>query len=86
MVNGQGAARSTPWASPSALVEAKDGEPDMSWGGYSLDDRLIGPDKTRECQLRTRSINVTSMWRREDEVVEMVACQRLDFCCIQESR
>ena len=29
---------------------------------------------------------MTSMWKREGEVVEMVARRRLDFCCIQESR
>ena len=42
----------TRWASPSALVKAKDGEPDMSEGGYSLDDGLNRPDKTHECWLR----------------------------------
>ena len=29
---------------------------------------------------------MTSMWKREGEVVEMVARWRLDFCCIQELR
>ena len=68
------------------LLLKPDGEPDMSGGGYSLDDGLDRHDKTRECQLRMRSVDVTSMWRRKGEVVEMVARWRLDFCCIQESR
>ena len=29
-------------------------------------------DKTHECRLRVGSVNVTSMWKREGEVVEMV--------------
>ena len=78
-INGQGAARSTPWASPSALVKNKDGEHDMSGGGYSLHDGLNGPDKTHECWLRVGSVDVSSMWRREGEMAEMVARRRLDF-------
>ena len=85
-IHGQGAARSTLWASPSALVKAKDGEPGMSGGGYSLDDGFNGPDKTHECRLRVGSVNVSSMWKKEGEMAEMVARRRLDFCCIQESR
>ena len=85
-LNGQGAARSTPWVSPSALVKNKDGEHGMSGGGYSLDDGLNGPDKTHECQLRVGSVNVSSMWKKDGEMAEMVARRRLDFCCIQESR
>ena len=84
--HGQGAALSTPLASPSAIVKPKEGESGMSGGGYSLDDGPNGSDKTHECRLRVGSVNVTSMWKREGEVVEMVARRRLDFCCIQESR
>ena len=84
--HGQGAALSTPLASPSAIVKPKEGESGMSGGGYSLDDGLNRSDKTHECRLRVGSVNVTSMWKREGEVVEMVARRRLDFCCIQESR
>ena len=58
----------------------------MSGGGNSLDDGLSGPNKTHEFRLRVGSVNVTSMGKRENEVMEMVARQRLDFCCIQESR
>ena len=72
-INRQGAAHSTPWASPSALVKAKDGEPDRSRGGYSVDNGLNGPNKTDECRLRVGSVNVTSMWKREVEMVDMVA-------------
>ena len=60
--------------------------PALSGGGYCLDDGLNGPDKTHECQLRVGSVNVSSMWKREGEMAEMVARRRVDFCCIQESR
>ena len=85
-VNGQGAARSTPWASPSALVEAKDREPGMSGNGYSHDDSLMGLIKTHECWLRVGSVNVTSMRKREGEEVEMVARWRLDFSGVKMER
>ena len=62
-INGQGAARSTPLASPSALVKNKDGEPGMSGGSYSLDDGLNEPDKTHECRLRVENVKLSMCHR-----------------------
>ena len=35
--------------------------------------------------LRIGSVNVSTMKRKEGEVVDMAARRRLDFCCLQET-
>ena len=71
--HGQGTARSTPWASPLAIVKHQSGEAGTAVARLKRVHDERRPDPPQQSHLQTGTVNVGSMCGRSREVVEMIA-------------